>query len=205
MQDGFVDGKGQRYNPSMIRVGVGQSSAVSAVSLETKLDAIFAEHTDVGKLDLSIIGFKSELSRITQDIARLRRKCAAILSACPYPLSKAWEIRVDEQSVDEAPRVYFVNHREKTTTYECPPPPEPGEAHFEAKSMPGASIFGFRAVPLPRGLCRSDGRHNAVIGRRCCASARISPFFFFFFVWKRVSRVHGEAFEARRKLLPREE
>jgi senataxin len=136
MQDGFIDGKGQRYYPSMIRVGVGQSAAVSDVSLETRVDAIFADHLDVGKLDLSIIGYKSELSRITQEIVRLRRKCAAIVSACPYPLGQGWEIRINEQSFDEVPRVYFVNHKEKTTTCECPPPPEPGEAQFEAKSMP---------------------------------------------------------------------
>jgi senataxin len=148
MQDGFVDGKGHRYNPSMIRVGVGRSAAVGAVSLETKVDAIFSEHLDVSKLDLSIVGFKSELSRITQDIARLRRRCAAILTACPYPLAQGWEIRIHEETFDETSRVYFVNHKEQATTYECPPPPEPGEAHFEAKSMPEYREYMARIVKL---------------------------------------------------------
>lgn len=148
MQDGFVDGKGQRYNPSMIRVGVGQSAAVRSVALETKVDAIFAEHMDVAKLDMSIAGFKIELSRITQDIAKLRRRCAAILNACPYPLGQAWEIRVDDETFDEIPRVFFVNHKEMSTTFERPPPPEPGEAMFEAKSMPEFRSFMSRIVKL---------------------------------------------------------
>ena len=40
MEDGFVDGSGQRYNPSMIRVGVGASSVVSDVALQTKVDQV---------------------------------------------------------------------------------------------------------------------------------------------------------------------
>ncbi|KAL3927299.1 MAG: hypothetical protein SGBAC_013141, partial [Bacillariaceae sp.] len=53
MEDGFVDGSGQRYNPSMIRVGVGQSSVVRDVALQTKVDQILSD-TDVGQLDKSI-------------------------------------------------------------------------------------------------------------------------------------------------------
>jgi hypothetical protein len=34
MEDGFVDGSGQRYNPSMIRVGVGKSAAVKSVGTQ---------------------------------------------------------------------------------------------------------------------------------------------------------------------------
>ena len=50
MEDGFIDGQGQRYNPSMIRVGVGQSAAVKAVALETKVDTILGDNLDAGKL-----------------------------------------------------------------------------------------------------------------------------------------------------------
>jgi AAA domain len=79
MEDGFIDGQGQRYNPSIIRVGVGQSGNVRAVALETKVDSIFENHLDIGKLENSIAGYRVELTRITQDITKLRRTLAGSL------------------------------------------------------------------------------------------------------------------------------
>jgi len=145
MEDGFIDGQGNRYNPSMIRVGVGQR----AVALESKVGAIFSENIDAGRLGSSIAGYQSELSRITKDIAKLRRRIHwAITQASPWPLSKDWEIRIDEETFDETVRVYFVNHREQTTTYEVPPPREPGETHFTPTAMPEYRSFLSRIVKL---------------------------------------------------------
>jgi senataxin len=135
MEDGFIDGQGNRYNPSMIRVGKGISAAVRSVGLETKVDAIFSENMDIGRLESSIDGYRMELSRITQDIARLRRRVHAIVSASPWPLSRNWEIRIHEETFDETGRVFFVNHKDKTTSYEVPPPPEPGETQVSAFSL----------------------------------------------------------------------
>jgi senataxin len=148
MEDGFVDGSGKRYNPSMIRVGVGQGSAVKAVALETKVDSILGENLDLARLESSLTGFKAELSRITQDITKLRKRIHAISNACKWPLSKEWEIRIDEDTFDETGRVYFVNHKEHTTTYDIPPPPEPGEAHFPATAMPDYRALLSRIVKL---------------------------------------------------------
>ena len=148
MEDGFVDGSGQRYNPSMIRVGVGQSANVRDVALETKVDQILAENLDIGQLEASINGFRMELQRITGDIAKCRRRAHAIINASPWPLAKDWEIRVDESTFDETGRVYFVNHKDQSTTYEVPPPPEPGETHFQARSMPEYKAFMARIVKL---------------------------------------------------------
>lgn len=77
-----------------------------------------------------------ELQRISADIVRYRRYCHAIINASPYPLAKHWEIRIDEESFDTTGQVYFVNHQEQTTTYECPPPPEPGQTQYQPRSMP---------------------------------------------------------------------
>jgi senataxin len=148
MEDGFIDGKGQRYNPSIIRVGVGQSAQVRAVALETKVDSILSDHMDAGKLETSIAGYRSELSRITSDIARLRKRCYAITSACPWPLSREWEIRINEETFDEQGGVFFVNHKEQSTTFEVPPPPEPGETQFQANSMPEYRAYMARIVKL---------------------------------------------------------
>jgi hypothetical protein len=139
MEDGFVDGSGQRYNPSMIRVGVGQSSVVRDVALQKKVDQILSD-TDLGQLDKSIsgmlfhkspppyyyyqvthstvlyIGFRMELQRISADITLCRRKVHAIAKASAWPLGRHWEIRVDEKSFDSTGRVFFVNHKDHTTT-----------------------------------------------------------------------------------------
>lgn len=136
MEDGFVNGQGRRYNLSMIRVGVGQSLAVRAVLLENKVESIFSENIDAQRLQVSIAGYRSELSRISKDIANLRRRVHAMSTASPWPLARDWEIRVDEETFEETGKVYFVNHKLKVTTYAVPPSPEPGETQFSATSMP---------------------------------------------------------------------
>lgn len=145
MEDGFIDGSGQRYNPSMIRVGIGQSSAVGSISLETKINQILSD-VDVAQVDSAIMGYKMELQRISSDITSLRRRCHAIIDASSWPLGKDWEIRVDEETFDQTGRCFFVNHKEQSTTYECPPPPEPDEAQFPARSMPEYRAFMQRIV-----------------------------------------------------------
>ena len=129
-------------------MGVGSSTAVRDVTLETKVDQILSENLDLGQLESSIAAFRMELQRISADIVKCRKRVHAIANASSWPLSKDWEIRVDENSFEETGRVYFVNHKDHTTTYECPPPPEPGETHFAARSMPEYRAFMARIVKL---------------------------------------------------------
>ena len=148
MEDGFVDGSGKRYNPSIVRVGVGKSASVKDVALETKVDQILSENSDAQQLDNSIQGFKMEIQRISSDIVKCRKRIHAISNASPWPLAQVWEIRVDEDSFDETGRVFFVNHQDQSTTFECPPPPEPGQAQFPARSMPEYKHYMSRIVKL---------------------------------------------------------
>jgi senataxin len=147
-EDGFVDGQGNRYNPSMIRVGVGTGDAVRAVALETKVDSILSEHMDIARLESSVNGYRMELSRINQDITKNRKRLHAIQTASTYSLSKDWEIRVDDETFDETGRVYYVNHKTQDTTYELPPPPGPGEVQFPATSMPEYRTYLSRICKL---------------------------------------------------------
>jgi senataxin len=148
MEDGFVDGQGRRYNPSMIRVGVGQSHQVRDVALANKVDAIFADHMDAQQLQASIAGYRTELTHIARDIANVRRRAQAIESATPWPLSKDWEIRIDEDSFEQIGKAFFVNHQDQVTTYEIPPPPEPGQTQFKSTSMPEYRAYVSRLVKL---------------------------------------------------------
>ena len=144
---GFIDGHGHRYNPSLVRVGRGASETVKHVSLEAKVDSFIDDTKDLPKLEKAVNSFKAEVSRIQRDIGKLRRRIAALEGASPWPLAKDWEIRVDS-SDEENLKIYFVNHKEQTTTYECPPPPEPGEKHFMARSMPEHRSFTGQLVKL---------------------------------------------------------
>lgn len=148
MEDGFVDGQGNRYNPSMIRVGVGQSNNVRDVSLENKVDTIFSENMDAQQLQSAIAGYRTELSRISGDIANVRRRAHAIQNATQWPLSSDWEIRIDEEAFELIGKAYFVNHQLKVTTYEVPPPPEPGQTQFKSTSMPQYREYVSRVVKL---------------------------------------------------------
>jgi senataxin len=147
-EDGFIDGSGRRYNPSMLRVGIGQSNNVRDVSLTNKVDEIFAENMDAQQLQVSIAGYRGELSRISRDIGRVRRRALAIENASPWPVSSDWEIRIDEDTFEQNGKAYFVNHQLQATTYEVPPPPEPGQAQFKTTSMPEYREYVTRLVKL---------------------------------------------------------
>jgi len=148
MEDGFIDGRGNRYNPSMIRVGRGQSDAVRAVALGTKVESIQGEHLDLDKLETSMMGLNVELSRLQQDITKLRHRLRALQTAAPYPLADYWEIRIDEETFDQTGRAFFVNHNDKSTTFEAPPPPEPDQKQKPATSMPEHRAMMSRIVRL---------------------------------------------------------
>jgi len=68
-----------RYNPSIVRVGVGQSDFVKDVSLESKVNEIIAEMEDPGKVQGAIAAFRSELTRLQGEIHSLRSWLMVIL------------------------------------------------------------------------------------------------------------------------------
>ena len=158
MKDGFVDGQGTRYNPSIVRVGVGQSDAVQAVSLGAKVDAFLSEARDAAKIEAAMNGYRSELQRIQQNIFKLRKRIQALSRGVPYPLSRDWEARVDESDFEIRGAIYFVNHKEHMTTYELPPPPEPEEAQYSISSMPEFRTYTGRIVKLVE-------RHNSIVSK----------------------------------------
>lgn len=135
------------YIASVVRVGVGHGAGVKNVSLESKVNELLEEAKDITKLDLAIAGYKTELSRLHSDINKLRPRLHAITMASPWPLCKDWEIRTDTK-FEKTGKVFFVNHKDKTTTYECPPPPEPGEKQFHANAMPEYRAFVAQLVKL---------------------------------------------------------
>lgn len=144
MEDGFVDGSGRRYNPSMARVGRGQSESVKDVCLEEKVESYITKSIDLTQLDISIEGYNTECRQINSDITMLRQRMHAMKKAVSYPLAKEWEMRIDKSTA----RIYFVNHKDKSTTYEAPPPPEPGQKHFPPEAMPEYKEFVGRVVKL---------------------------------------------------------
>ena len=123
MESGFIDGGGMRYNPSIIRVGRGQSETVKDVALERKVESLLEENSDQIKLQASIKAFRMEQGKCRNDISKCQKRLLAIEKATPYALPKHWEIRCDESTFETKRRVYFVNHKDKVTTFNLPPPP----------------------------------------------------------------------------------
>jgi len=137
MNDRFVDGKGSKYSPSIVRVGAGSTNPqVSGVGLKDVVNRIIEEGSDVNKLEEIISNGRRELGRLQKEIQRLRARIRAIVDASPYPISSDWEIRVDEENFEKTGRVFFVNHRHKTTTFDVPPKNRPIETPANIQRMP---------------------------------------------------------------------
>ena len=100
---------------------MGKSEAVKDVALEAKVESFQSDMKDQAKIDQMVAGLRMEIQRVQKDIARLRRRIHAI-AAVPWPLLKDWEIRIEEETFEKTGRIYFVNHKTKKTTFECPPP-----------------------------------------------------------------------------------
>ena len=87
------------------------------------------------KLQAILAGFSVEMTSTRKQILQLQRRAKAILNASPWPLAQHFEIRVDEP-FEQSGAVYFVNHKDKTTSRDLPPPAEPNEVQFPASAMP---------------------------------------------------------------------
>ena len=74
VEERFVDGNGGRYNPSIVRIGLGHSTSVANVSLKKKMDQILSEAMNPEKLDALIDSTRLELKRLQKEIENLQRR-----------------------------------------------------------------------------------------------------------------------------------
>jgi len=139
MEDGFVDGAGKRYNPSMVRVGVGQGQIVKDVALESRVKEALADKDNYEEVKNNLKIKQLQLQKIKRAIFQCHSRLVAISKGSKWPLAREWEIRIEENANEVTLgefRVYYVNHTDKTTTYIHPPPPEPGVKFFKGIDMP---------------------------------------------------------------------
>ena len=136
VDDRFVDGNGGKYNPSIVRVGIGQSHKVARVSLKNQVETILNEGTSLTNLENIISNSQHELRRLQKEIENLQRRVRALAHASPYPLSQDWEIRIDEDNFGATERVLFVNHQLQTVSLTCPPQPPPTSQIYPTENMP---------------------------------------------------------------------
>ena len=96
MTNGFVDGKGKRYFPSMYRVGSGQSTEIKdQVSLEKAVDDIYKDAADATVMEPRIAALKLKMKATSDLINGLVARLQAIKRACPKTLKKVREKTVD--------------------------------------------------------------------------------------------------------------
>ncbi|GMH93612.1 hypothetical protein TrST_g2912 [Triparma strigata] len=140
MTNGFVDGKGKRYFPSMYRVGSGQSTEIKdQVSLEKAVNDIYKDAADATVMEPRIAALKLKMKATSDLINGLIARLQAIKRACPKTLKKGWEIRCMDD-FDTTGRVYWINHIDKTTQL-FPPKDDPVDLDslhpgIKAEAMP---------------------------------------------------------------------
>ena len=136
MQRGFLDGNGNKYNPSILRVGGGKSDAVQDVSLERMVDAADLAlgdgqgqgqgqgHTTDLDRRRALQRIAAEMRACVQDVYRLQSLLLNLrLAFCQHPIPTGWELRVDGNTA----LPYWVDHLNcrVSTTPPALPPPEP--------------------------------------------------------------------------------
>ena len=98
MEQGFVDGDGQRYNPSMIRFGRGAGAGTRDVVLEVMVHHLLQEPLE--KIKTRIQQLTSELQQAVHESRTARSKLRALARHAPASLPTGWEARVMEVGPD---------------------------------------------------------------------------------------------------------
>lgn len=152
ISDGFLDGTGNRYNPSIIRVGRGVSNKASEVSLEAQIQELLRRPDPAlrERIAMLIQGQQEASTKVTTAISALR----CIADAVAKPLPMYIEVRVtvpDAQALAKAakahqspPQVcaYWVDHSKKSVSQVRPAfTVGPGEESHTASQMPEFHIY----------------------------------------------------------------
>ena len=123
-KDGFKDGLGKSYNPSIVRVGYGRGKGVEQVSLDVMVDQIFRDSGDASIVEPRILAWRNNAAKLQDEIRDVIARLGALGQG--GVLKKGWEVRCrDDFKVSQM--IYFVDHNTRTTQTQPPPRPESGE------------------------------------------------------------------------------
>ena len=81
MEQGFLDGDGQRYNPSLVRFGRGAGEGTRDVLLEAMVQNLLHEPAD--NIKGRIQQLTAELQRLVHDTRVVRSKLRALVKCAP--------------------------------------------------------------------------------------------------------------------------
>jgi energy-coupling factor transporter ATP-binding protein EcfA2 len=120
MEDGFIDGKGGKYNPTLLRLGSGRGERVKAVTLEEVLESEQNKFKDVNARQLTNSALETQLAQLIQQIALVQGYLLNLRTAfSKHPLPEGWELRVSL----ETSQPYWVDHINRSASTVPPPPP----------------------------------------------------------------------------------
>ena len=94
MEQGFLDGDAQRYNPSLIRFGRGAGEDTRAVSLEAMVQRLL--HEPAENIKSRIEQLTAELQQVVGESRLVRSKLRALMRNVPRFLPAGWEARVTD-------------------------------------------------------------------------------------------------------------
>lgn len=153
LAEGFLDGKGNRYNPRIVRVGRGVGRGVAAVSMDNLVAAIGTREEAPVQQELDT---KSQRYRtLFRERVRYRRCLVALLAGVRSVNSATgglpdthprWEVRVDAKSFSS----YYVDHANQCTTLKPPTPSDSGTRFRKvtAETQPEYQVFMQKLVAL---------------------------------------------------------
>lgn len=115
---GFVDGAGNKYNPSILRVGGGKSPRVKIVSLEDTLEQEASHSSSDADRTLAIDSMSSQINQAIRKLYQLQSFLINLKTAfLAHPLPAGWEVRVASDTC----LPYWVDHVNKVASTTPPP------------------------------------------------------------------------------------
>lgn len=156
MEEGFVDGNGNRYNPVICRVGIGsnKNEHIKNVALDTYVDGFLSESNDVELNGGRIEALKAENGRVLDScrkhIGRLRTLQNHMNGNNNTPTSVApeWSLycHVDHDDPKSPFRGTAIWNNHQTKSAQTTPPPNYTGPGSRRVSDMDEHLFGFREL-----------------------------------------------------------
>ncbi|CAM9423280.1 unnamed protein product, partial [Ectocarpus fasciculatus] len=172
VEQGFIDGNGQKFFPNVLRLGAGATAGqVKAVTMEGTTESLL--RTDFSTLRNLLQTAKNDMIHEVKELFHLQ----TVLNSASVCAPPGWELRV----VFDGAKPYWVDHVNKTTQ---PHPPQPSDgarkgpesslpyAFYVLEAMPEYIAYTTRLVSVLESLeihniqCRRMSIHlnRAIIG-----------------------------------------
>eukprot|EP01039_Chlorochromonas_danica_P005350 gene5350-5886_t len=150
LENKFLDGSGNRYSPSIVRVGAGRTSQVSSVALEVLVEAELCLGQTIDQKKDRLQDLHNEIRQRLKEIVNLQTMLINMKTAFERhnPLPEGWELRISSDTAQP----YWVDHSNRMTSLVPPPVVINGRGggggYRSLRQLPEYRIFSHRFTHL---------------------------------------------------------